>query len=550
MIVDGGTRGGAAGPVGPFDIRRPLRKIAGRMPHRAKPDAPADPRFRRMLINVVLVPLGLMLGVAVLLVVQIGHLLRDSGLVAHSDLVLAQAYDAQKVTLDLETGLRGFLVTGDDRFLAPYNNGLANIDAQVVELRYRTRGRPDQQARTDVLRGRLDPWLAYARRMIALRRAGGAGAGEAGVGGPGVGGPAYAAVAVNAEGKRLMDAIRAAFADLIGVEVKLRDTRADDARSASRATFVLVGVVAVVGGSLLAIAARHQVLELARTYDRAIADAHDANVHLEKRVAERTAELNHVNGQLGEMNKELEAFAYSVSHDLRAPMRHITGFANLLKMSVGPGLTKDDAENLATIHDTARLAGRMVDDLLGFSRVGRVPVAVSRVDVGALVEQCRQELAPDTAGRQLAWTVRPIPPVAADPALLKMVVRNLMSNAVKYTAKRPAAAVDIGPTGWPAGAAGPPPGGVTFAVTDNGIGFDMAYAHKLFGVFQRLHRAEDFDGTGIGLANVKRIILRLGGGVWAQGVPDRGATFYVSLPAADAAAGPVVGGLAGIDVRQ
>ncbi len=485
------------------------------MPHRTP--AEADPRFRRRLLNVVLVPAGLMLAVAVLLVAQIAHLLGDSGLVAHSDLVLSQAYEVQKVTIDLETGLRGFLVTGDDLFLEPYNRGLAGIDGQVTELRWRARGRTDQQARTDEIRRRLDRWLPYAKRMIDLRRAGGT---------------AYAAVPVNAEGKRLMDDLRAGFADLLAVEIGLRDQRQASAAWSAHATFALVAAVAVIGGGLLAVLARYQLLEIVGTYDAAIAAAFDANAHLERRVTERTSELNHANGQLGEMNKELEAFAYSVSHDLRAPMRHITGFANLMKMSLGPTLTKDDAENLATIHDTAQLAGRMVDDLLGFSRVGRVALTVTAVDIGEMVADCRRELEPDTAGRQVAWTVRPIPPVSADPALLKLVVRNLMSNAVKYTAKRPAAMIDVGPAAWPAAAGGSPPGGVTFAVTDNGVGFDMTYAHKLFGVFQRLHRAEDFDGTGIGLANVKRIITRLGGGVFAQGIPDGGATFYVCLPAA------------------
>ncbi len=491
------------------------------MPHRAlvPPAAAADPRFRRLLLNAVLVPPGLMLVVAVLLVVQITRLVRDSGLVAHSDAVLAAANEVQKLTIDLETGVRGFLVTGEDRFLEPYDHARDRIAAATDDLHDRARGRDDQQARVATIAGLRARWMAYAADMIRLRRAGGA---------------AYAAVPVSAEGKRQMDGIRRAFDELIGVETRLRDDRSAHAAAATRTTFLLVGLVALLGGTVLAVAARHQFVEITRTYDAAIADARTANARLEQRVAERTAELAGANGQLGEMNKELEAFAYSISHDLRAPMRHIAGFANLLQTSVGPTLSADDQENLATIGDTAKLAGRMVDDLLGLSRVGRVALSPAAVDVAAVVGQCRHELGPDTAGRDVRWLVSSVPPVRADPALLKMVVANLLSNAVKYTAKRDAASINVGPAPWPP-AAGPVPvpGGVTFAVTDNGVGFDMAYAAKLFGVFQRLHRAEDFAGTGIGLANVKRIVNRLGGAVWAEGVPDGGATFYVCLPAAD-----------------
>ena len=496
------------------------------MPDRTRPPVTADPRFRRRLLNVVLVPVGLMLVVAVLLVAQIEQMRRDSGLVAHSDLVLAQAYDVQKLTIDMETGLRGFLVTGDDVFLEPYNAARAVLPVETQKLYDRTVGRPDQQARVRAIDPRREAWEAYAEDQIARRRAGGD----------------YATVVREGRGKAMMDGMRGAFGELLQIETRLRDARQADAVWAAHATFALVALVAVVGGGLLALLARYQVLQITTTYDAAIAAAEDGKAHLERRVTERTAELNAANGQLGEMNKELEAFAYSVSHDLRAPMRHITGFANLLQTSLAPTLTKDDKENLDTIHDTAKLAGRMVDDLLGFSRIGRVQLNPAAVDVAGMVEECRKELGPDTAGRDVAWSIRPIRPVAADPALLKLVVRNLMSNAVKYTAKRSHARIDIGPSHWPRAATGGPADGVTFAVTDNGVGFDMAYAHKLFGVFQRLHRAEDFEGTGIGLANVKRIITRLGGGVWAEGVPDGGATFYVSLPAVDLRHSPALNG--------
>ena len=221
-------------------------------------------------------------------------------------------------------------------------------------------------------------------------------------------------------------------------------------------------------------------------------------------------------------NTELEAFAYSISHDLRAPMRHITGFADLLRTSSGAKLSDDDKENLNIIFDTARLAGRMVDDLLAFSRVGRVNLTTMTVNMNSLVEQCRRDLVLDTQHRNIEWKIATLPSAHGDPSLLKLALQNLLSNAVKYTAKRDPAIIEIG--GEPDAA------GVSYSIRDNGVGFDMEYAHKLFGVFQRLHRAEEFEGTGIGLANARRIITRHGGRIWAEGAKDKGALFSFWLP--------------------
>jgi light-regulated signal transduction histidine kinase (bacteriophytochrome) len=168
----------------------------------------------------------------------------------------------------------------------------------------------------------------------------------------------------------------------------------------------------------------------------------------------------------------------------------------------------------------------MVDDLLAFSRIGRTQMRADVVDVDALVATCIRELAPELRGRRVEWSIAPLPPTHGDASLLKLAFQNLLANAVKYTGTRAVAHVEVG--------ARAEDGGTTYFVKDDGVGFDMAYAHKLFGVFQRLHRAEDFEGTGIGLANVRRIIVRHGGKAWAEGVPDAGATFHVHLPAREA----------------
>lgn len=227
--------------------------------------------------------------------------------------------------------------------------------------------------------------------------------------------------------------------------------------------------------------------------------------------------------ELGRVNKELEAFSYTVSHDLRAPMRHIAGYVDLVLEDNADKLDARAHRYLRHVKDAASYAGHLVDALLDFSRLGRAGLRPSAVDTEALVEDLVEEMRQQENGSRIAWEiVRPLPRLWADPLLLQVALRNLLSNAVKYSRSRDPASVRVAPVTLPEGAG--------LEVTDNGVGFPMKYVGKLFGVFQRLHRTEDFDGTGIGLANVKRIIERHGGSVWARGEPDRGATFGFVLP--------------------
>jgi len=239
------------------------------------------------------------------------------------------------------------------------------------------------------------------------------------------------------------------------------------------------------------------------------------NAALERRVRERTAELESA-------NKELEAFSYSVSHDLRAPLRHIDGFAELLANSAGSTLSEKDARYLNLIITSVNQMNRLIDDLLDFSRMGRAEMLRTQVDLQELLEKVIEGLQPETEGRNIVWKKGSLPLVQADPSLLRQVFTNLLSNAVKYTGPRDPAEIEIG--------CKVEPEETVIFVRDNGVGFDMQYADKLFGVFQRLHSKEDFEGTGIGLANVRRIIARHGGRTWAEAELDKGATFYFSLP--------------------
>jgi len=222
-------------------------------------------------------------------------------------------------------------------------------------------------------------------------------------------------------------------------------------------------------------------------------------------------------------NTELEAFSYSVSHDLRTPLRHIAGFSAQLQRRAETSLDDKGRRHLDLIAESAERMGRMIDDLLSFSRMGRSEMQRATVALGPLVKDALQDLHEETKARRIDWRIGPLPEVRGDPAMLRLVLANLLSNAVKYTRTRPEARVEVG--------AQSVNGETTVFVRDNGVGFDMQYVGKLFGIFQRLHTPETFEGTGIGLANVRRIINRHGGRTWAEGEVDRGAAFYFSLPA-------------------
>lgn len=243
----------------------------------------------------------------------------------------------------------------------------------------------------------------------------------------------------------------------------------------------------------------------------------------QEKIEKLNADLQRHARQVEATNKELEAFSYSVSHDLRAPLRHIDGFVKMLVKQSGEKLDNAGRRYLDIIADSARRMGALIDDLLVFSRMSRTEMRHAKVSAEALVHEAVSGLETEIGGRQIRWTIGALPEVDADPAMLQQVWVNLISNAVKYTRPRETAEIEIG-------CDDPGNGEFIFFVHDNGVGFDMQYAHKLFGVFQRLHRSEEFEGTGIGLANVSRIVHRHGGRVWAEGKPNTGATFYFSLP--------------------
>jgi light-regulated signal transduction histidine kinase (bacteriophytochrome) len=222
------------------------------------------------------------------------------------------------------------------------------------------------------------------------------------------------------------------------------------------------------------------------------------------------------------LNKELEAFSYSVAHDLRAPLRHVQGYADMLAREAGDQLSENGRRYIETITNASQEMGVMIDDLLAFSRMGRAEMCETSVNLDELVQDTLRDLEPATRERNIVWIIPPLPVVQADPAMLKLVLVNLLDNALKFTRTRDPAQIEIGCDDTEGER-------VVVFVRDNGVGFDPQYAHKLFGVFQRLHHTDEFEGIGIGLANVRRIITRHGGRTWAEGALDNGATFFFTL---------------------
>jgi light-regulated signal transduction histidine kinase (bacteriophytochrome) len=258
-----------------------------------------------------------------------------------------------------------------------------------------------------------------------------------------------------------------------------------------------------------------------RARAKAETEVRELNEDLGRRVKQRTAELE-------EMNRELEAFSYSVSHDLRAPLRHLDGFSRILQQTYGHQLPEGAQHYLERICGAAKHMSELVEDLLQLARVGRQATRRELQPLRALVDEARKEVEPECVDRDIRWEISSLPELEVDPGLLRLVFTNLFSNAVKFTRDRQVATIEVGSFDGN--------GMTVIFVRDNGAGFDPRHADKLFGVFQRLHRQDEFEGTGIGLATVHRIVQKHGGRVWAESELNKGASFYFSVPTSSAAA--------------
>jgi signal transduction histidine kinase len=391
---------------------------------------------------------------------------------------------------EAEDAYRRYLVTGETSYLESYKKVVEQKPTFSAYLRELTRGSTEQEQRVRVLDRMMDKQLSAESKAIALFEQEGF--------------PSVKKMVLEGAARRELGVIHRLIAEMDSDERQTMNRRVTDSAVGTRNTIMLLGI-----GAFLQLVLMTWVYYLIR---------HDITER--RRVAD---ELQRRGVLLEAANKELEAFSYSVSHDLRAPLRHIDGYAALLRKSVEQSLNEKGARYLQTISDAAKQMGHLIDDLLVFSRMGRQEMLRANVNLEQLIKSILADLRLDLQGREILWTIAPLPEVKGDQAMLRQVFVNLLTNAIKFTGTKPKASIEIG-------ADHPSSAEIVIFVRDNGVGFDMEYAPKLFGVFQRLHRADEFEGTGIGLANVRRIVHRHGGRTWAEGVPEKGATFFIALP--------------------
>lgn len=403
--------------------------------------------------------------------------------VLHTHDVLEKIADLLDSAVRMDADHRAFLWTGDEHYLAVFAADQRRLKEQINEVRTLTSDNPVQQRSIDHVQAALQELANDMDHRIELRKK---------------------------NGQRAIDSVRKdqAWSALDGTrnlvstmqaeELRLRTKRVAQVQASTGET-----KFSLIFGDLLALLFMMSTATIVRR---------EMN-------GRQLAEKN-----LIAANKELAAFTYSAAHDLRAPLRHLHGFANFLQQAWYEKLDDDGRRLLDKILKSSQQMGQLLDDLLSFSRLGQLEFRRTRVSLREVVDRVIQELQPETQDRRLQWEIEDLPDVEGDPSLVQQVVLNLVSNAVKYTRKRESARIVVGVR------QSSEPDLVTFFVRDNGAGFEMQYANKLFNVFQRLHRAEEFEGTGIGLAIVRRVVERHGGKVWAEAEPDKGATFYFSLP--------------------
>jgi signal transduction histidine kinase len=458
-------------------------------------ERPRGPWFRaltieeRILIGFGIVFLGI-LAICALSYRNIRVLLDNSSRDTKSYGLLQLLRDIDGATDEAEKQLRRYLVTGDQLYFRNYEEVAKQRREAFQDLHGLVRGAGEQEQRAEQLGAVLDRQFAAQAQAIAKFAEGGI--------------RSVKKMAFDGVAKREIDEIHRIVVEMDRHEREALHRRGTASTAETRTTSMLLAA-----GAFLQLVLLASVYYLIR---------HD--ITQRRRVAD---ELKRHGLLLEAANKELESFSYSVSHDLRAPLRHIDGYAALLRKAMGDALNERAARYLDTISASAQQMGQLIDDLLMFSRMGRHDMVRTTVDLGRLVSEVLEGLRLDLQERRISWTIDPLPLVTGDPAMLRQVFVNLIGNAVKFTSTKPTAEIAVGVDRRTATE-------VVVFVRDNGVGFDMRYASKLFGVFQRLHRADEFEGTGIGLANVRRIVHRHGGRVWAEGVPNQGATFYVALP--------------------
>lgn len=443
--------------------------------------------------------LAALLCVAIFSFRSIAHNEEDRRWVTHTHLVIEELQKILTEMTQAESGQRGYILTGQELYLAPYRRGITPVRKDLEDLRNLTSDNATQQQAIDGLEPLIAERISALADRVEIRKQKGLIAGAE-------------AVASGNDGESLMTQIRDRLNKMQLSEEDLLSVRVEKATASDRRmkTIIFLGTAF----ALIFLAAAGVVIDREAVRRRlAEQGLNEINRHLEQRSRE-----------LMDANTEMESFSYSVAHDLRAPLRQIAGYSNILLQDYGSRLDLEAKRYLEKVGEGAARMGCLVDDLLGLSKIGRHQLMLEDTSLDKLVRQALAELEPQYAGREIDWQIAPLFRADCDPGLMKQVFVNLLSNAVKYSNKKEHAVIRVGQI--------KDEGRRGIFVQDNGAGFDMQYVDKLFGIFQRLHKARDFEGTGVGLAIVQRIIRKHGGRIWAEAKLDQGATFFFTLGSA------------------
>jgi signal transduction histidine kinase len=473
--------------------KRLFSAIKGRESHYVDPK-----EFKKILFQATILPIALSLFLSALFIQQVYSVLEENSKVRNSDNIINHAAEALKIVIDSETGFRGFIITNNPEYVEPWANGTKSFYKVTDDLIVLLKNDPAQAQEIQSIRTLYAAWKENAEGAVEYRKK-------------------YKRTSPNnviKERKSIMDTIRFKFDEFNRRQTELRNSSWQNAEETSRQAIVIIITLGIFLGVSLAVMSLLQLRRLSRNYTTAYTSLSEATDHLEEVVAQRTHELVLV-------NKELEAFSYSVSHDLRSPLRGIDGFSQMLVEEYSDKLDKEAIKYLGFIRAGVQKMGMLIDDLINLSRLTRAEFKKSEVDISVISADIIKELKDQSPERKLEFVNFSPQKIQADPGLLRAALQNLLLNAWKYSRYEEISRIELGQI--------LKDNKLTYFVKDNGVGFDMRYYDKLFQPFQRLHPNDKFDGTGIGLATVARIIRRHNGTIWGESEVGIGTIFYFTL---------------------
>jgi len=418
--------------------------------------------------------------------------------VEHSQIIITRLQTLLTGVEQASTGVRGYILTRDPSSLGDLSEVQSNLSRRIHLLQNLTADNPQRQIDLPVIENLLNQYLVESNHLVGFLKD-------------------------TSPPSSLDEELNLNRALLNRIETQIRAVQADERlllrqriAASQRTAQTTASIIQI--GSICGIA-----LLFGSTY--LLVKQIVARQAVDDRIQRLNMELAQRATQLESTNAELEAFTYTVSHDLRAPLRHIHGFVEMLQKSPAVQAEPGNQRYMNIIAKAAKHMGLLIDSLLDLSRTGRVELHPVPLDMRKMIDKVIEELEPEWKNRRVRWDIRPLVSASGDSTLVRLVWMNLITNALKYSRPREESRVEIGQSSTEGNGSE-----VSYYVRDNGVGFDMRYADKLFGVFQRLHRAEDFEGTGVGLANVRRIVNRHGGRVWAESELNAGSIFHFSLP--------------------